>query len=51
MVAEEVSGGNDEVHFQFRAEKLDKKVSPMALLWQIVHAVFYNEIMMEDKQN
>lgn len=25
VVAEEVSGGNDEVHFQFRAEKLDKK--------------------------
>ena len=26
MVAEEVTGGNDEVLFQFRAEKLDKKV-------------------------
>lgn len=27
MVAEEVSGGSDEVLLQFRAEKLDKKVS------------------------
>ena len=26
MVAEEVTGGNDEVLFLFRAEKLDKKV-------------------------
>ena len=27
MVAEEVAGGSDEVYLQFRAEKLDKKVS------------------------
>ena len=27
MVAEEVAGGNDVVFLQFRAEKLDKKVS------------------------
>jgi len=27
VVAEEVSGGSDEVLLQFRAEKLDKKVS------------------------
>jgi len=26
VVAEEVAGGSDEVHLQFRAEKLDKKV-------------------------
>ena len=31
MVAEEVSGGSDEVHLQFRAEKLDKKVSGMTV--------------------
>lgn len=27
VVAEEVAGGSDEVYLQFRAEKLDKKVS------------------------
>jgi len=27
VVAEEVAGGTDEVLLQFRAEKLDKKVS------------------------
>ena len=27
MVTEEVAGGSDEVYLQFRAEKLDKKVS------------------------
>ena len=31
MVAEEVSGGNDEVIFQFRAEKLDKKVCKLVV--------------------
>ena len=32
MVAEEVAGGSDEVYLQFRAEKLDKKVSLRILL-------------------
>ena len=32
MVAEEVTGGNDEVLFQFRAEKLDKKVCDLLLV-------------------
>lgn len=47
MVAEEVTGGNDEVLFQFRAEKLDKKVCDLLLVSVIKIMIMYHKIHSE----